>query len=53
VFNLWSVIDVMMDDVSGYYLADVTVTLSHPYRKELIIPMLLSIPEVVEVEGWE
>ncbi len=52
VFNLWSVIDVMMDDVSGYYLADVTVTLSHPYRKELIIPMLLSIPEVVEVEGW-
>ena len=52
VFNLWSVIDVMMQDVSGYFLADITITLSRPFRQELIKSILLQSPEVVDIEGW-
>ena len=52
VFNLWSVINLMMQRTYGYNIADVTVTLNHAYRIEQINPLFKSIPHVVGVEGW-
>jgi putative ABC transport system permease protein len=52
VFNLWSVIDLMMEHTFGYFLADVTVTLTRPFRIEQIAPLIHSNPQVGAVEGW-
>ncbi len=52
VFNLWAVIDLMMAHTFGYFLSDVNVTLTRPYRVEQVVPLIKSVPGVQEVEGW-
>lgn len=52
VFNLWASFDQVMDDVQGYFLADVNLTFTRGYRFEKVKAIALSIPGVESVEGW-
>jgi putative ABC transport system permease protein len=52
VFNLRASMNKTIDEVLGYYLSDVNVGFNQMYRAEKIIPMAMSVPGVVSVEGW-
>ncbi len=52
VFNLWSIIDLMMEHTFGYFLSDVTITLTRPFRVEQIEPLIRSSAGVGAVEAW-
>jgi putative ABC transport system permease protein len=52
VFNLWASFDQVMDDVQGYFLADVNLTFTRGYRFEKVKAIALSVPGVESVEGW-
>jgi putative ABC transport system permease protein len=52
VFNLWSSFDKTMDDVQGYFLADINVNFNRGYRFTKVEELALSVPGVKSVEGW-
>ena len=52
VFNLWASFAQVIDDVKGYYLADVNVSFSRAYRLDKVSEMALKVPGVSGVEGW-
>jgi putative ABC transport system permease protein len=52
VYNLWASFDKIMEDIQGYFLADVNVQFSHEYRFDKVADIAYSIPEVEAVEGW-
>jgi len=52
VFNLWSSFDKVMQDVQGYFLADINVSLNQIYSNRLISNVAHSIQGVEGVEGW-
>jgi putative ABC transport system permease protein len=52
VFNLWAALDDVLVDLEGYFLADVTITYARPFRLQKIEPLAMSVPGVVDVEGW-
>ncbi len=45
-------LDAYMDQVGRYYLADINITMSRPYRISQIEHYLSSISGIEEVEGW-
>ena len=52
VFNLWASFDKTMDDVQGYFLADINVNFNRGYRFEKVKELAMSVPGVQSVEGW-
>jgi putative ABC transport system permease protein len=52
VYNLWASFDKTIEDVQGYFLADVNIPFGRYYRLDEIAPLAESVPGVVSVEGW-
>ncbi len=52
VFNLGKSSEVMVNDVKGYFLADINVTFAQPYAMDEIERLVPDVPEVIAVEGW-
>ncbi len=52
VYNLWASFDKTIEDIQGYFLADINVSLGRYYRYDEVAPLAESIPEVSSVEGW-
>ena len=52
VFNLWKAFDTTLLELQGYFLADVNIYFSHPYRLEKLTDMISSVPGVASTEGW-
>lgn len=52
VFNLRSALNAASDQALGYYLSDVSVNFSHPYRRQEIEKYITGVPSVVSLEGW-
>ena len=52
VYNLWASFDQVIEDIQGYFLADINVTFSRYYRYEEIASIAESVPGVSSVEGW-
>ncbi len=52
VYNLWASFDKVINDVRGYFLADINVVFSHAYRYEEVAEMAESLPGVEGTEGW-
>jgi putative ABC transport system permease protein len=53
VYNLWSSFDKVMNDIEGYFLADINVSFSRYYRFEQVASMAQAVPGVSSVEGWD
>lgn len=51
-FNVQVSIGGYFEQISRYFLADVNVSLDHPYRVEEMQKILMSVPGVGRVEGW-
>jgi putative ABC transport system permease protein len=52
VYNLWASFDKVINDIQGYFLADINVNFERGYRFDKISAIALSIPGVSSVEGW-
>jgi putative ABC transport system permease protein len=52
VFNLWASFYKVIDELSGYYLADVIVSFNRLYRLDQLTPLAESVPDVEGAEGW-
>lgn len=52
VFNLWASFDKVINDIQGYFLADINVSFNRSYRFDKVARMAESIPGVKSVEGW-
>jgi putative ABC transport system permease protein len=52
VFNLWASFDKTMQDIQGYFLADINVSLDRAYRFDRVSALAESVPGVKSVEGW-
>ena len=52
VYNLWASFDKVMEDIQGYFLADINVTFDRGYRFDKVANIAESIPGVESVEGW-
>jgi putative ABC transport system permease protein len=52
VFNLWASFDRIVEELQGYFLADVNIVFSRSYRLEEVASMAETVPGVQSVEGW-
>ena len=52
VFNLRASFYKVIDELAGYYLADVIITFNRLYRLEQLTPIAESVPDVQGAEGW-
>ncbi len=52
VFNVRTTLFDYMDNVGRYFVADVTLDFSQPYRLSEVEKLARQVPGVVEVEGW-
>ncbi len=52
VYNLWATLDKNIQDVQGYFLADINLGFNRYYRYDVVAPIAQSIPGVVSAEGW-
>lgn len=52
VYNLWASFDKVINDIQGYFLADINVSFNRSYRYDKVSAMAMSIPGVKSVEGW-
>ena len=52
VYNLWASFDKVMEDIQGYFLADINVAFDHGYRFDKVEGIAESIPGVESSEGW-
>ncbi len=52
VYNLWASFGKTIEDIQGYFLADINVSLGRDYRYEEVASLAESIPGVSSVEGW-
>jgi putative ABC transport system permease protein len=52
VYNLWASFDKTIDDIQGYFLADINISFGRYYRYEEVASIAESVPEVSSVEGW-
>ena len=52
VYNLWASFDKVINDIQGYFLADINVVFNRAYRFEEVAEMTESIPGVEGTEGW-
>jgi putative ABC transport system permease protein len=52
VYNLWSSFDKIINDIQGYFLADINVVFNQAYRYEEVAEIAESVPGVEGTEGW-
>ena len=52
VYNLWASFDKTIQDIQGYFLADINISFGRSYRFEEVAPLAQDIPGVSSVEGW-
>lgn len=52
VFNLWASFDKTMEDIMGYFMADINISFGRYYRFEEVAAIAESVPGVSSVEGW-
>ncbi|MEW5939010.1 MAG: FtsX-like permease family protein, partial [Chloroflexota bacterium] len=52
VYNLWESFDQTIEDVGGYFLADINISFGRYYRFDEVASIAESVPGVSSVEGW-
>jgi len=52
VYNMWASFDKTIEDIQGYFLADINVSFGRYYRFKEVAALAESIPGVDSVEGW-
>jgi len=52
VYNLWASFDKTIQDIQGYFLADINIPFGRYYRFEEVASIAQSVPGVTSVEGW-
>jgi putative ABC transport system permease protein len=52
VYNLWASFDKVMQDIQGYFLADINVAFDRGYRYDKVASVTENIPGVESAEGW-
>lgn len=52
VYNLWASFDKTIQDIQGYFLADINIAFDRGYRYDKVASIAESIPGVVASEGW-
>lgn len=52
VYNLWASFDKTIEDIQGYFLADINIAFDRGYRFDKVANVAQSIPGVVSAEGW-
>jgi putative ABC transport system permease protein len=52
VYNLWASFDKVINDIQGYFLADINIGFGRAYRYDKVSALALSVPGVKSVEGW-
>src|SRR5215211_272099 len=52
VYNLWASFDKTIQDIQGYFLADVNISFGRYYRYDEVAAIAKKVPGVSSVEGW-
>ena len=52
VYNLWASFDKTIEDIQGYFLADINISFGRYYRFDEVAAIANSVPGVASVEGW-
>jgi len=52
VYNLWATFDKVINDIQGYFLADINIGFDRFHRLDKVGSMAMSVPGVEKVEGW-
>jgi putative ABC transport system permease protein len=52
VYNLWASFDKVIQDIQGYFLADINLSLGRGYRFDRLAELARAVPGVNDVEGW-
>ncbi|MCB9110237.1 MAG: ABC transporter permease [Anaerolineales bacterium] len=52
VYNLWASFDKTIEDIQGYFLADINIAFDRGYRYDKVARIAESIPGVKGAEGW-
>lgn len=52
VYNLWASFDKVINDIQGYFLADINISFARSYRFDEVSSMAKSVPGVEGSEGW-
>ena len=52
VFNVRTALNLAIEDTLGYYISDLNVSFSRPYRLQQVMPVTLAVPGVVKAEAW-
>lgn len=52
VYNLWESFDKAIEDIQGYFLADINIAFDRGYRYDKVAGIAMSIPGVEGAEGW-
>ena len=52
VYNLWASFDKVMQDIQGYFLADINIAFDRGYRFDRVASVADNIPGVESSEGW-
>lgn len=52
VYNLWASFDKVIEDIQGYFLADINISFDKGYRFDKVASIAESVPGVEGVEGW-
>lgn len=52
VYNLWASFDRVIEDIQGYFLADINISFDKGYRYDKVANIAMNIPGVESAEGW-
>ena len=52
VYNLWASFDKTIEDIQGYFLADINISFGRYYRFDEVAAIAEKVPGVSSVEGW-
>ncbi len=52
VYNMWASFDKTIEDIQGYFMADINLSFGRYYRFDEVASIAESIPGVSSVEGW-
>lgn len=52
VYNLWASFDQVIEDIQGYFLADINISFDKGYRYDKVANIAMSVPGVEGAEGW-
>jgi len=52
VYNMWASFDKVIEDIQGYFLADINVSFGRYYPYEKVASLAERVPGVSSVEGW-